>query len=322
MLKSFEDNPNSLAVMSACIAVLFFSVNDMAIKFLSGGYALHQIVLLRSIIGLTVLLFVFLPFSGGFAALKTRRLGLHIVRGLCVAFANITFFLGLSALPLAEGVAIFFVSPMVITIFSVIFLGEHVGPRRWTAIGVGFLGVIVVLRPGTEVFQYAALLPIAAAFGYAALHMLTRYIGRTESALALSFYIQITFIVIGAGMGLFFHEGLAMQDPSPAMAFLFHSWEWPDVRDWIVIGAVGASVAFAGYFISQAYRVAEAAIVAPLEYLAMPLAVIWGIVVFDEWPDQIALFGIAMILGAGLFIIWRENKVEDAETPDTPRYRR
>lgn len=322
MFRKFENNPSSIAVISATIAVFFFSFNDMAIKFLSGGYALHQIVLLRSLIGMAVLLFLFLPFAGGFSALKTKRLGLHIVRGLCVAFANIAFFLGLSALPLAEGVAIFFVSPMLITIFSVIFLGEHVGPRRWAAIGIGFLGVLVVLRPGTEVFQYAALLPIAAAFGYAGLHMLTRYIGRTESTLALSFYIQVTFIAIGLGMGLFFHEGLPLQDPSPAMAFLFHPWEWPNARDWMIIGAVGTSVAFAGFFISQAYRVAEAAVVAPFEYLAMPLAVIWGIVVFDEWPDVIALIGIVMILGAGLFIIWRENAVADAETPDTPRYRR
>jgi drug/metabolite transporter (DMT)-like permease len=96
-----------LAALSAAIAVTCFSLNDMLIKFLSGNYALHQIVLIRSIIGLTILLAVFIPFSGSFAVLKTQRVGVHLMRGGCVVFANLTFFLGLSVLPLAEATAIF-----------------------------------------------------------------------------------------------------------------------------------------------------------------------------------------------------------------------
>ena len=117
MLQKFSENSFIMGAASSIIAVICFSINDVAIKFLSGNYALHQIVLFRSIIGLFFLLFFILPFSGGWKALSTKRLGIHLLRGCCVVFANMSFFLCLAALPLAEGVAIFFISPMVITIF-------------------------------------------------------------------------------------------------------------------------------------------------------------------------------------------------------------
>jgi drug/metabolite transporter (DMT)-like permease len=322
MIRSLSANPTLLGALSASVAVFCFSINDMAIKFMSGDYALHQVVLLRAIIGMAVLLAVLLPMSGGFAALKTRRLGLHLARGCCVVFANMSFFLGLATLPLAEGVAIFFVSPMVIAVFSVIFLGEHVGPRRWAAIGFGLVGVLIVLRPGTEVFQLASLCPIAAAFGYASLHMLTRYIGRTESALAMSFYIQVTFIMVSAGVGLLVGDGRYAGTGNPSLDFLLREWVMPNGADWLILLAIGVASAFGGFFISQAYRSSEAAVVAPFEYLAILLAVFWGVVVFDQWPDAVALLGMALITGSGLFMIWREARLRAARVPDTPRYRR
>ena len=139
--------------------------------------------------------------------LKTRRLGTHIARGACVVFANFCFFLGLAAMPLAEAVAIFFISPLAISVFSVIFLGETVGPRRRAAIAAGMLGVLIVLRPGTEAFQLAALLPLVAAFGYATLHILTRKIGGTENATAMAFYIQVKFFFFAGSAGLFLGDG-------------------------------------------------------------------------------------------------------------------
>ena len=130
----FDSRTNAIGIACAIGAGFFFSVNDVVIKFLSGDYPLHQVVLLRATIGMAVLLGLLAPLSGGFAQLKTRRLGAHLIRGLCVVFANMTFFLGLAVMPLADAVAIFFVSPLVITTFSVVFLGEAVGPRRWIAV--------------------------------------------------------------------------------------------------------------------------------------------------------------------------------------------
>lgn len=317
-----KDNPALLGSVSAIVAVICFSINDVAIKFLSGDYALHQVVLIRSIIGSIFLLAVIVPISGGLPALRTRRLGIHILRGSCVVFANMAFFLGLAALPLAEGVAIFFISPLVITVFSVIFLKEQVGPRRWAAIALGLVGVVIVLRPGTAAFQLASLLPLMAAFGYAALHMLTRYIGRTETAAAMSFYIQMTFIMVSAGLGLLMGDGKFAGTTDPSLSFLFRAWVWPPVGDYWVLVLLGVASAFGGFFISQAYRVSEAALVAPFEYIAMPMAIVWGILVFDEWPDGVALAGIALILGSGLYMIWREARLVEVDVPDTPRYRR
>ena len=308
--------------LSAIVAVFCFSTNDVAIKFISKDYALHLVVLIRSLVGLIVLFLFIVPISGGIKVLYTNRLGLHLLRGFCVVFANITFFLGLAALPLAEGVAIFFISPLLITIFSVIFLKEIVGPRRWAAVTIGLIGVLVILRPGSATFQTASLLPLSAAFGYATLHMLTRYIGKTESAASLSFYIQLTFLVVCLMLGLTIGDGKFSGSNDPSLEFLFRAWSWPSSDHYSILILIGTTSAFGGFFISQAYRISEAAVVAPFEYVALPIAIFWGVIVFGEFPDKTTFLGIALILGSGLYIIWRETILRDAETPKTPRYRR
>ncbi|GGL62794.1 DMT family transporter [Wenxinia marina] len=313
--------PALLGPLSAALAVTAFSINDLCIKMMSGDYALHQVVLIRSTIGLAALLAVLVP-TLGLAALRPNRPFMHLARGLCVVFANTCFFLGLAALPLAEGVALFFVSPLVIAVFSVIFLRETVGPWRWAAIALGLVGVVIVLRPGTEAFRPAALLPILAAFGYASLHMLTRRIGATESAAAMAVSIQTVFIVVSGVIGLSLGHGAFAGSGDPSIAFLLRGWVWPAAADWPVLALIGLASATGGYFIGQAYRLGEAALVAPFEYLAMPLAMIWGIAFFAEWPDGTALAGIALILGSGLFMIWREARARRPALPDAPRTRR
>ena len=134
--------------ISALIAVMCFSLNDMCIKFISGDYALHQIVFFRSIIGLGLLLGLLVPFSGGLLSLRTQRLGLHLLRGLCVVFANLCFFLGLASLQLADGVAIFFISPLLITIYYLTLLKLPVRIHRWFAIIEDLVCFTVILRPG------------------------------------------------------------------------------------------------------------------------------------------------------------------------------
>ena len=302
--------PARLGAICAAVAVVFFSINDVAIKFLSGGYALHQVVLIRSVIGLLLIVFVIAPLTSGWAVARTRKLKMHMLRGLCVVFANMTFFLGLAAMPFADAVAIFFISPLVITLFSVLFLGEVVGPRRWAAIAVGFLGVLVMMRPGTQAFQAASLLPLAAAVWYAGIHIITRRIGGTESAATMAFYIQIMFIIVGVLFGLIVGDGRFGDLTDPSLAFLLRAWRWPVPADYPIFAVIGIGIAIAGYLISQAYRVAEASYVAPFEYLALPMSVVWGMIVFDEFPGGWDYFGMALILGAGLFTVWREAQVK------------
>jgi drug/metabolite transporter (DMT)-like permease len=238
-----------------------------------------------------------------------------MARACMVFFANMTFFLGLAALPLADAVALFFVSPFLITIFSVLFLGEVVGLRRWAAVAVGMLGVLIILRPGTTSFQFASLLPIAAAFGYAGLHIMTRYLRDTESALSMVFYIQLMFIIATMTLGLIMGDGKFAGGGDPSLDFLFRAWVMPTGADLPYLLILGVFASFGGYFISQAYRLGEAALVAPFEYLALPLSIILGILIFDEWPDLVAWVGIALILGSGLYTVWRENQLAKRQTP-------
>ena len=313
---------NLIGAAYALAAVLCFSVNDVGIKFLSDSYALHQVVFIRAVIGTLIFAAFIMPFAGGFSLLRTRRPLVHLIRGLCVVSANMCLFLGLAALPIADATAIFFVSPLVITVFSVIFLHETVGTRRWLSIAVGFIGVLVIVKPGTAAFQLASLLPIAAAFLYATLHMLTRKIGGTESAPTMAFYIQLTFVIASALFGLGLGDGRFAGMGHPSLEFLFRAWVWPEPGDWPILIVLGVSGMLGGLFISQAYRLSEAAFAAPFEYVAMPMAIMWGVTVFGTWPDSTAWIGIALIVGSGLYLLWRESVKDATLVTKAPKYRR
>jgi drug/metabolite transporter (DMT)-like permease len=306
----FRVSATAAGPLFASVAMVMFSLNDVAMKVLSSGYALHELVLIRSIVGLAVVVCIMVPLNGTLSLLKTRRLGMHVLRASFVVFANLCFFLGLAALPLADAVAIFFISPFLITIASVLFLGEVVGRRRWSAIAFGMIGVLIVLRPGTEAFQVASLLPLAAAFGYSGLHIMTRFLRDTENAVSMTFYIQIVFIVVCVVFGLFFGDGKLAEQSNASLAFLFREWRVPDATDLPLMLILGIFASIGGYCISQAYRLGEAAIVAPVEYLAMPLSIALGVLVFGTWPDTVAWCGIGLILSSGLYTVWREHQLQ------------
>lgn len=303
---------NVAGILCAMTASLTFTLNDVGIKFLSGDYPLHEVVLVRASIAMVITLAVIMPLEGGYSNLKTKRPGIHALRGLLVVAANMMFFLGLAAIPLSEATAIFFVSPLVITVFAVLFLNEKVGVRRWLAIAAGLVGTLIMLRPGSGSFQWAALLPLASAFAYAGLHTLTRKIGTAEKASTMAFYIQLTFILVSAGVGLGVGDGRYAGSGNPSAEFLLRPWVWPPPRDMAVMGCIGVASGMGGYFISQAYRLSEAAVIAPFEYLALVLAIIWGISIFGEWPDFVAWSGITLILASGLFVFWRETVLNRA----------
>jgi drug/metabolite transporter (DMT)-like permease len=307
--------------MWALASAAAFSANDMLIKFLSGDYPLHQLIFFRSMVGLMVVVALILPLSGGLGSVRTTRLGLHAWRGLLVIFSNVFFFMALAAMPLAEAVAIFFVCPLLIALSSVVFLGETVGPRRWGAVALGLVGVAIVLRPGTEAFQPASLLPLMAAVCYAGMHTLTRKIGATDGAGALIFYVQLAFVLSSAVVGVVAGHGAWAGTGDPSLEFLLRAWVWPGWGDLGLMIFIGFASAAGGYAIGQAYRTTEAALVAPIEYAAIPLSVFWGLVVFGELPDGIAFAGIALILAAGLILVWREAVAQRAILSPPPRTR-
>ncbi|THD85547.1 DMT family transporter [Aliigemmobacter aestuarii] len=283
------------------------SVNDLSIKFLSGDYALHQVILIRALVGMTIILAVIAMTEVGLAQLRTKRPGAHLLRVAIVMVSNVTYFLGLAAMPIADAVALAFIAPVLITAMSALILREPVGPRRWAAVGVGLLGVVVMMRPGNGVIQPAAVLILISALCYAASHTMTRILRGTESAFTLNFYVQCGFICVSSCMGLWVGDGHMAGSSDPSLAFLFRDWVWPPVRDWPFFLASGLAVGIGGLMMSQAYRLCEAALVAPFEYIGIPMAIFWGAVVFGTFPDRVAWAGIVLICGAGLYTFWRET---------------
>ncbi|MGL6209932.1 MAG: DMT family transporter [Paracoccaceae bacterium] len=283
------------------------SVNDLSIKFLSETYALHQVILIRAIITIGVVLAVIQASGTPYRQLLTRRWREHLFRVSVIMVSNVTYFLALAAMPLADAVAVAFVSPLFVTLMSAVILKEQVGPHRWGAVVAGMLGVLIMLRPGSGVIQPAALLVLISAFCYATSHMMTRRMRDTESAMTLNFYVQVGFVVVSTSMGLWVGDGHLAQDGG-LFEFLFRPWIMPLGEDWWAFLATGLAVEIGGLMISQAYRTSEAALVAPFEYAGMPMAIFWGVVVFGTWPDLTAWAGIALICGAGLYTLWRETR--------------
>ena len=306
-------NRAGLGIALIITGIFFISLNDVLIKRLSGGYPLHQIIFVRSGIGL-ILCLALVQFEGGWKILKTRDPWLHALRGLLIVIANMTFFLALAVLPLAEATALFFVAPLLITLLSIPILGEQVGPARLTAILIGFVGVLLMQRPWEgsetlEVSRVVLLLPVLAAAAYALNQVLTRKLGVTARASAMAVYIQSTFIIVSSLFYLFAGDGRYARDATNAsVEFLFRAWIWPEPGDWITFIAVGFAIAIVAYCLGQAYRLADAATIAPFEYVGLPLAVFWGFVIFGDLPDWEVWAGIALILGAGLFVFLRERR--------------
>ena len=289
-------------------AMVMLSLQDSLVKLLGATYALHQIVLIRSLIAAVATLVV-LAATARLALLRTRRWSLHLTRGLLLLVTNSAFFLALVAMPIAEAVAMFFVAPLFITLLSALLLGEPVGPRRLFAVLIGFAGVVIMVRPGSGLFGYVALLPVGAAATYAVMQIMTRRLGTTDSAATMACYIHATFIVAGAAMGLAVGDGRFAGSDDPSLDFLLRSWRMPTGEDLPLFGLVGLLIAVASVLLSQAYRITEAATIAPFEYIALPLSAIWGFLFWGDVPDAIATLGMGLIVGSGVFVVVRTERL-------------
>ncbi|MEO0765844.1 MAG: DMT family transporter, partial [Pseudomonadota bacterium] len=197
-MDSARQNIAGLGILFVLIGMFCISVNDMMIKQLSGDYPLHQIVFARSGIGILLTLLI-VQYEGGWRILRTPNPWLHAIRGLLIVIANMTYFVALAVLPLADVTALFFVAPLFITLLSIPLLGEKVGPMRLGAVAVGFAGVVVMQRPWAdtgdlEVSRIVLLLPVVSALTYALNQVMTRKLGVTSKASAMAVYIQAAFI--------------------------------------------------------------------------------------------------------------------------------
>jgi len=196
---------------------------------------------------------------------------------------------------------------------SIPVLGEKVGPLRIGAVVFGFLGVLIMQRPwqSSEALQadrIVLLLPVLAALTYAGMQIMTRKLGTVSRASALAVYIQLTFIAVSGMFWLVAGDGRYAGTGNASVEFLLRAWVWPAAGDWKFLFGLGFLSAVVGYCLSQAYRLSDAATVAPFEYVGLPLAVLWGWLFWAELPDWEVWTGMAMIMAAGLFVFLREKQ--------------
>lgn len=294
MIAQRRQQLHAIAYMLA--AVLLFCLMDAGLKTLSVQYPPFQVSAIRGASSLPLVL-VWALWTGGAKTLFRVRWPLHLMRGGLGIMMMAGFVYALRTLPLSTAYSIFFVAPLMITALSVPFLGERVEPRRWIAIGVGLLGVLVVLRPtGEGLISLAGLAVLIAALGYSVSAITVRIIARTDSTQALMVWL-LFFMALGAG--------------------LLAAPQWLPIRSadaWVIAG-VGVAGALGQYAITEAFRLGEASLIAPLEYTALVWGVLLDATLWSVLPDSVTWLGAAIIVASGLYLLRRERVHAEAEHP-------
>jgi len=276
-------------ILCMLAAVATFALMDTGMKLLAAHYPATQVAALRGLASWPFIV-VWVLLAGGPRQLVEVRWPLHLLRGVLAVAMLAAFAFALKRMPLAEAYALFFVAPLLITALAVPLLGEHVGWRRWCAIGVGLFGTFVILRPtGQGMLSLSGLAVLGAALAYAISAVSVRLLGKTDTTQAMVFWMLTLLSVFATLL----------------------AWpEWRSVRAadlWLLAG-VGASGAIGQYAVTEAFRDTPASVVAPLEYTALIWALGLDWVLWRTFPDPITLLGAAIIVASGLYLIRRQSR--------------
>ena len=305
-LSPAQSSRNTAGILFLIAGIAVFGVQDLILKLLSGTYPLHQAMVLRSLTAVPFLL-ILVRLNGGLASLITPGLRGMIARGFVMFGAYTSYYLALAALPLATTVALYFAAPLFITLLSVLILHEKVGPLRWLAVGAGFVGVIIMVRPGSDLFDWAAPLAVLSGLTYGVSMVSARRMGITETAAALAFWGNAVFLFCALILSGIFGTGDFAGAGHKSIAFMTRGWVMPSGFDTLLMMTCGVIAAAGLTLLTQAYRISQSNVVAPFEYTALIWGVLYGWVFWADWPDTIGWIGIAIIVGAGLFVIWLER---------------
>ncbi len=282
------------SIITVLIGILCLDLMVVTVKFLGARYSVPQLAFYRDVFGL-IACFILLYFSSAWKEqgrpLKMRQWKLGLTRGLMVFFARICFFFAVINLELATATTLAFASPLFITALAIPVLGDKVGRWRWAAVALGFAGIVWVMKPGSDVFSWWALLPLGAALGYSA---------------ASVFVKKLDDDVPNALVSLYAHIGSC----TCAGVYLLWSQEYTTVQssiDWIMIAATGLFAAPGVFLLTVAYRSSPASMLAPFEYFAIIYSFAFGWYFFNEAPLDRLFPGVLLIVAAGMLILWREN---------------
>jgi len=291
----------AMGIALVLAGVLSLAAMDTVLKLLVVRYEPLQLASVRSIVALPVVAAWVLWRKGGFSSLRTRRLPQHVGRALVGLTALVLFTEALRNMAIADAIAIAFAAPLFMTALSVPLLREHVGMHRWSAVIVGFLGVLVIVRPGSGIFGIDAVYVLVAALLYALMMIWMRGMSRTESTGAIVIYALMTHAIVGGALG------------APA---------WVPIRseDLLLFLGLGVCGAAGHVLLAQAYRLAPVPILAPFDYGHMVWAVLFGYLVWGTLPDAFVLGGTAVVMLCGVYIVRRETmrKKPIRTAPATP----
>jgi drug/metabolite transporter (DMT)-like permease len=306
------------AALSLITGVFVFSLQDVILKYSAKTYPLPEAVAIRSTVGLIILI-VFIQRTEGLGRILSPRLILLILRALILLVAYGAYYMALPAMDLAQCVTLFFMAPIFITLLAYPFLGERAELSHWLAILVGFAGVVVTYWPkfaGSAegvAFDWALLLPVVAALAYGLAQLMARRF-KADSAAVQGFHQNLMFLIGALALGLVFsgggfdHAGL-----HPSLAFLMRDWIYGSGHDLALLAACGLIAAVGTVLLSQAYRMAEANFVASFEYTGLIWGTGWGYLLWHEVPTLWMLAGAALIIGAGLYMLFGGRKAAGAE---------
>ena len=284
-----SNNARGAALMA--LSMLCFTANDTMMKFLFGDLPLFQVVLLRGLLSLPVIAYLAHRQAQLFIRTNRRDVTIVLVRATAEILATIFFLTALANMPLANIIAILQTLPLSVTMVAALFLGEPVGWRRWSAIIVGFIGVLIIIRPGTDGFSIYSLWGLAAVGCVTIRDVVTRRLSYDMPSLFVTLVTAIAITCLGAVM-------------TPASG-----WVTPSPTSWLILVATACVVVAAYLFSVMTMRVGDISFVSPFRYTGLIWAIIFGFVVFDEWPDNLTLIGMAVIVITGAYMFHRERIV-------------
>ena len=280
---------NQIGVLYMVGSVICFSIMDICVKWLD-YYPIGQVLFLRFFIGFIPIFFI-IPKDKIFSFYKTSRPGLHAFRAICGALAIIALFFGLRELPLADVISLTFGGPIFVTIASIIFLSEKVGIKRWSAVFLGFLGMLLIVQPAFIDLNYYYITPIVFCIFFACVAISVRSLSKTEANYTIAFYFTTLCTIIGLG-SIFFVE-----------------WKLPTLTDLVIFIIMGLCGSIANLLLTQSYRLAEASLVTPIKYLSLVFAIIFGFFIWNEVPKALTLLGAGLVIISSFIIFIRENKL-------------
>ena len=299
---SDDSGQNLGAILLMILSMLILSSTDAFAKILSDTTSIGEVVFFRFALQSLLLLPVVLARGQLLAALAFAP-GIQLARGVLLAAATVFFFLALKYMPLAESVAIFFVEPLILTILSAVLLGEAIRARRITAIIIGFIGVVIIIRPSFSLFGWATLFPLCAATCVASYIILTRHISRKIDAWQMQFSTGVMATAVVACV-LIFGFGTGIEALTPAR---------PRFVDIPLIILLGVSATFSHILLTMALRRAGANTLAPFQYCELIGAIFLGYLFFSDLPDKQTILGVAVIIASGLYLLHRESSIKPAQ---------